>query len=95
MLTEGGGSGGAASPPKDKNKLVEWVNDKLKLLSDALKCLAGKALAALPGVVGCLSLEQFLTFLAKAAGFAAAHVWEFLVFVVGAVNAWVFTQTTL
>ena len=37
---------------KDKNKFVEWFKDKLKCLSDALKRLAGKAVAALPGIIG-------------------------------------------
>ena len=49
LLTGGGGSG---APPKDKNKLVEWFKDKLKRLSNALKRLAGKAVAALPGIIG-------------------------------------------
>ena len=82
-LTGGGGSG--AAPPKDKNKLVEWFKDKLKRLSDALKRLAGKAVAALPGIIGSV-FGAVLNFLAKAAGFAATHVWAFLVFVVGAVG---------
>ena len=88
-LTGGGGSG--AAPPK--NKLVEWFKDKLKRLSDALKRLAGKAVAALPGIIGSV-FGAVLNFLAKAAGFAATHVWAFLVFVVGLVATWVYTQTT-
>ena len=58
----GGGSGGGATPPKDK--LVEWFKDKLKHLSDALKRLAGKAVEHCQGLLG-LSLEQFLTSLLK------------------------------
>ena len=81
------------APPKDKNKLVEWFKDKLKRLSDALKCLAGKAVGALPGIIGSV-FRAVLNFLAKAAGFAATHVWAFLVFVVGAVAASVYTQST-
>ena len=87
LLTGGGGS--RAAPPK--NKLVEWFKDKLKRLSDALKRLAGKAVAALPGIIGSV-FGAVLNFLAKAAGFAATHVWTFLVFVVGLV-AWVYTQS--
>ena len=86
----GGGGNGAASP---KKKLVEWFKDKLKHLSDALKRLAGKAVAALLGIIGSI-FRAVLNFLAKAVGFAATHVLEFLVFVVGAVAAWVYTQTT-
>ena len=80
LLTGGGGSGGA--PPK--NKLVEWFKDKLKCLSNALKCFAGKAVAALPGIIGSV-FGAVLNFLAKAAGFAAHHIWAFLVFVIGLV----------
>ena len=80
-----GRSGEGATPPKDKNKLVEWSKDKLKRLSDALKRLAGKAVRALPGIVESV-FGAVLNFLAKAAGFAATHVWAFLVFVVGAVS---------
>ena len=44
-LTGGGGRSGGGAAPKDK--LVAWVKDKLKHLSNALKRLAGKAVAAL------------------------------------------------
>ena len=91
-LTGGGSGGGAASPTKDKNKLVEWFKDKLKRLSDALKRLVGKAVAALPGIIGSI-FKAFLN-LAKTAGFAVTHVWAFLVFIIGAVAAWIYTQTT-
>ena len=92
-LTGGGGaaSSGGGPPPKDNNKLVEWFKDKLKRLSDALKRLAVKAVGALPGIIGSI-FGAILNFLAKAAGFAAQHVWAFLVFVVGAVATWVYTR---
>ena len=89
-----GGVGAASSggpPPKDNNKLIEWFKDKLKRLSNALKRLAGKALAALPGIIGSI-FGTILNFLAKAVGFAAKHVWTFLVFIVGAVATWLYTR---
>ena len=86
------GGGNGAAPPKN-NKLVEWFKDKLKCLSDALKRLAEKTVAALLGIIG-LVFGAILNFLAKAARFAAPHVWAFLVFVVGLVATWVYTQTT-
>ena len=62
-ITGGGrGSGGGADPPKDK--LVAWVKDKLKCLSNALKHLARKLWEHFQESLG-LSLEQFLTFLLK------------------------------
>ena len=67
------------------------VQRQTKALIDALKRLAGKAVAALPGIIGSV-FGAVLNFLAKAASFAATHVWKFLVFVVGAVATWVYTQ---
>ena len=84
-------SRGGATPPKDKQ--VAWVKDKLKHLSNALKRLAGKAVGALPEIIGSV-FGAVLNFLAKAAGFAATHVYAFITFVVGAVAAWVYSQTT-
>ena len=50
LLTKGGGENGGAPP---KNKLVEWFKGQLEALHPtALKCLAGKAVAALPGIIG-------------------------------------------
>ena len=89
------GGGGAASsggpPPKDNNKLIEWFKDKLKRLSNALKRLAGKAVGALPGIIGSV-FGAILNFLAKAVGFAAKYVWTFLVFIVGVVATWLYTH---
>ena len=90
-LTGAGGGAASGEPPKDKNNLVEWFKDKLKRLANALKSLAGKAIAALPGIIGSV-LGVILNFLAKAVGFTATHVWAFLVFVVGAVGAWLYTH---
>ena len=60
----GGGSGGGA-PPKDKNKLMGWFKDKLKGLSDAIKRLAAKTVAALSAIIGSV-FGAVLNFLAKA-----------------------------
>ena len=91
-LTGGGGAASSGGPtPKDNNKLVEWFKDKLKRLSNALKRLAGKAVGALPGIIGSI-FGAILNFLAKAVGFAAKYVWTFLVFIVGAVATWLYTR---
>ena len=44
----GGGGGAGGSPPKDEGVLKKWLNR----LADALKRLAGKAVEALPAIVG-------------------------------------------
>ena len=82
VLSLTGGAGGT-SPQKDKNKLVEWVKDKLKCWSDSLKYWEGKAVGTLPGIFGSV-FEAVLNFLDKAAGFAATHVSVLLTLVVGA-----------
>ena len=87
----GGSSGGRSAPPKDKNKLVEWFKDKLKRLSNALKRLGGKAIAALPGMMGSI-FGAVLNFLAKAVGFAVTYVWDFLILVVGLVATFVYNH---
>ena len=43
-----GGAGGSSTPPKNPNKLKEWIKNKLKALARLLGRLAGKAAAALP-----------------------------------------------
>ena len=84
-LTGGVGVRGA-TPPKDK--LVVWLKDKLQRLSNILKCLAGKAVSVLPEIIGS-ALGAVLNFLAKAAGFAASHVWAFIVGLVGLITTWI------
>ena len=44
----GGGGGAGGSPPKDEGVLKKWLNR----LADTLKRLAGKAVEALPAIVG-------------------------------------------
>ena len=52
-LTGGGGSAPAPAPkPPDKSGLKEWVKKKLQALGRALVNLAGKAAAALAGIIG-------------------------------------------
>ena len=52
-LTDGGGSAPAPAPkPPDKSGLKEWVKRHLKDIGRALGNLAGKAAAALPGIIG-------------------------------------------
>ena len=43
-----GGGGTGSSPPKDKGALKKWLDS----LADALKRVAGKAVVALPAIVG-------------------------------------------
>ena len=67
------GGAGSLTPPKNPNKLKEWVKNKLK----ALGRLSGKAAAALPGIIGSI-IAGILNFLKKVVIAAAGHVWLFL-----------------
>ena len=73
----GGGGGGSKTPPKNPNKLKEWVKAKLKALARLLGRLAGKAAAALPGIIGSI-IAGVLNFLKKVVTAASEHVWLFL-----------------
>ena len=72
-----GGAGASSTPPKNPNKLKEWVKNKLKALARLLGRIAGKAAAALPGIIGSI-IAGVLNFLKKVVAAAAGHVWLFL-----------------
>ena len=71
------GRAGSPTPPKNPNKLKEWVKNKLKALARLLGRLAGKAAAALPGIIGSI-IAGVLNFFKKVVTAAAEHVWLFL-----------------
>ena len=82
----GGASGGSVTPPtpppSDKGGLREWAKKKLQALGRVLAKLAGKAAAALPGIIGSI-VSWLLGTLGKAAGWLAEHVWALAVAVGG------------
>ena len=63
------------------------MNKWLNRLADVLKRLAGKAVEALPAIVGSV-FGTILSFLGKAIGFVAEHTWALIVFVAGLIGAW-------
>ena len=71
-LTGGTATGGSPTPPKNPNKVGEWIKNKLKALGRLLGRLAGKAAAALPGIVGSIvaGLLNFLKKIVTAAKFS-------------------------
>ena len=81
VFGEGEGVGG--SPPKDVKVLNKW----LSRLADGLKVLAGKAVEALPAIVGS-AVGAILRFLSKVVRFVAEHTWALIVFVAGLIVAW-------
>ena len=68
---------------KDEGILKKWLDR----LADALKLLAGKAVEALPAIVGSV-VGSILSFLRKAVGFVAETTWSQIVSVAGLVGLW-------
>ena len=87
LAITGGGSSTPGSPPNDEGECRKWFKKQLNRLANALKRLAGKAVAALPGIIGSV-VGATLSFLSKAVGFLAEHTWALIVFAVGLIGAW-------
>ena len=90
--TGGGESGG--KPSNDKNKLKKWVKDVLQCLANALKRLAGKAAAALPGIIGSV-IGAVLNYLSKAVGFLAKNTWAVITLIIGIIGYWLYRKLTI
>ena len=56
----------------------EWIKKNLQSLGRALAKLAGKAAAALPGIIGSI-VSWLLSLLAKTAGWLAENLWAVVV----------------
>ena len=87
LAVTGGDSGTPGSPPKDEGEFRKWFKKQLNRLANALKCLADKAVAALPGIIGSV-VGAILSFLSKTVGFLAQHTWALIVFAIGLIGAW-------
>ena len=87
VLALTGGSGVAPSPapptpPKDEGGIKEWAKKHLKALGHTLAQLAGKAAAALPGIIGSI-ISWLLNLLSKTAGWLAENLWALVVAIGG------------
>ena len=89
----GGSTGSSGGGPKDKKGFQAWLMNKLKALARLLGKLAGKAGAALPGIIGSI-VSGILNFLKKAVGFLAEHVWLLIVFVAGFIRSWIWREVS-
>jgi hypothetical protein len=80
-----GGSGAVVPtppPPSDKGGLKEWAKKHLRALGRVLANLAGKAAAALPGIIGSL-VSWLLNLLGKTVTWLAENVWAIVLTVGG------------
>ena len=70
------------TPPADKAGLKEWAKKHLQALGRMLAQLAGKAAAALPGIIGSI-VSWLLNLLSKTAGWLAENLWALVVAIGG------------
>ena len=87
VLALPGGSGGGAAPPQPpqppgKGGVKEWLKKQLQSLGRILAKLAGKAAAALPGIIGSI-VSWILSLLGKTAVRLAGNLWAVLLAVGG------------
>ena len=76
----GGGSAPVPSPapkPSNKGRVKEWIKKHLQVLGHTMANLAGKAAAALPGIIGSI-VSWLLSTLGKAATWLA-DVWALVI----------------
>ena len=81
LAVTSGGAGTTPSPapkPSDKGGVKEWIKKHLQALGRALANLAGKAAAALPGIIGSI-FSWLLSTLGKAATWLADNVWALVI----------------
>ncbi len=81
-LTGSGGSTPTPPQPPGKGGVREWIKKNLQSLGRVLAKLAGKAAAALPGIIGSI-VSWLLTLLGKTAGWLAENLWAVVVAVGG------------
>ena len=87
VLALPGGSGGGAAPPQPpqppgKGGVKEWLKKQLQSLGRILAKLAGKAAAALPGIIGSI-VSWLLSLLGKTAVWLSGNLWAILLAVGG------------
>ena len=87
VLALTGGSGGGAAPPQPpqppgKGGAKEWIKKQLQSLGRILAKLAGKAAAALPGIIGSI-VSWLLSLLRKTAVWLSSNLWAVLLAVGG------------
>ena len=87
LALTGGVSSGMPAPtptltPSDKDGLREWAKKKLEDLGRLLARLAGKAAAALPGIIGSV-VSWLLNTLGKTATWLAGNLWAMLLAIAG------------
>ena len=80
-------TGGTTSPtPKDATGVKDWIKQQLSNLGKLLANLAGKAAAALPGIIGSI-VSWLLSTAGKVVSWFGEHLWTLVVLVAGLLYA--------
>ena len=83
-------TGGTTSPskptPKDATGVKDWIKKQLSNLGKLLANLAGKAAAALPGIIGSI-VSWLLSTMGKVVSWFGEHLWTLVVLVAGLLYA--------
>jgi uncharacterized membrane protein YeaQ/YmgE (transglycosylase-associated protein family) len=80
-IIPGSGSGGGINPPS-KGGIGDWIKKQLDNIGKLLAKLAGKAAAALPGIIGAI-VSWLLSSTGKAINWFANNLWTLVVLVAG------------
>ena len=81
-------TGGTTSPskPPDATGVKDWIKKQLSNLGKLLANLAGKAAAALPGIIGSI-VSWLLSTMGKVVSWFGEHLWALVVLVAGLLYA--------
>ena len=84
--TTGGTTSPSKPPPKDATGVKDWIKKQLSNLGKLLANLAGKAAAALPGIIGSI-VSWLLSTMGKVVSWFGEHLWALVVLVAGLLYA--------
>ena len=84
--TTGGTTSPSKPPPKDATGVKDWIKKQLSNLGKLLADLAGKAVAALPGIIGSI-VSWLLSTMGKVVSWFGEHLWTLVVLVAGLLYA--------
>ena len=84
--TTGGTTSPSKPPPKDATGVKDWIKKQLSNLGKLLADIAGKAAAALPGIIGSI-VSWLLSATGKVVSWFGEHLWTLVVLVVGLLYA--------
>ena len=84
--TTGGTTSPSKPPPKDATGVKDWIKKQLSNLGKLLADLAGKAAAALPGIIGSI-VSWLLSTTGKVVSWFGEHLWTLVVLVAGLLYA--------